>query len=258
MKITWLILGVIGLDISEAVSELPTSPSLVGGGNITEQRAYVSRLQAAAAETSFEANFVPRDPWRAIDEATNYVKTDGVEFCGKIVDVSKEGVRIEGSFGDLFQTSYYPSESGYSDYFVANFPFSVVNDQIISEGQHLMAWYVGTYTYSTVNGGSRTIKKLDYGIPCNPPAELIKRQIEAARAKSLAEKKKAEQGQIAAVKFLEPKATNGDDNAQCELGLHYLNGLGCETNRDTAIYWLQKAAAQGNLRASKKLDTLKP
>jgi TPR repeat protein len=119
-----------------------------------------------------------------------------------------------------------------------------------------MAWHVGTYTYSTVNGGSRTIHKLDYGIPCDPPPELIQKQIEAAKAKAILDKKRAEQAQVNAVKWLQPQATNGSAYAQYSLGLHYLSGQGCETNREQAIYWLQKAATQGDLEASNALIRL--
>jgi TPR repeat protein len=121
-----------------------------------------------------------------------------------------------------------------------------------------MAWYVGTYTYSTVNGGSRTIKKLDYGTPCGPAPEFIQHQIEAAKAEAILNKQKAEQGQINAVRWLQSQATNGDAYAQYSLGEHYLKGQGCETNREQAVYWLKKAAAQGYLEASNKLAALKP
>lgn len=79
-----------------------------------------------------------------------------------------------------------------------------------------------------------------------------------AFAGALADKKRAEQGQVSAVKWLQPQATNGDASAQCSLGIHYLNGQGCETNRELAIYWLKKAADQGSTEASNKLVTLKP
>lgn len=59
-----------------------------------------------------------------------------------------------------------------------------------------------------------------------------------------------------AVKWLKSQATNGDAGVECSLALHYLNGQGCETNREQAIYWLQKSAAQGNSEASNKLFTL--
>jgi hypothetical protein len=72
---------------------------------------------------------------------------------------------------------------------------------------------------------------------------------------------KAEQAKIyalqaKAINWLKPQATNGSASAQCSLGLHYLNGQGCETNREQAIYWLTQAANQGDQEASNKLASL--
>lgn len=71
---------------------------------------------------------------------------------------------------------------------------------------------------------------------------LEKAEQEAVTARAIADKKRAEQGQVAAVKWLQPQATNGDTSAQCSLGIHYLNGQGCETNRELGIYWLKEQA----------------
>jgi len=265
MKIRGLILGVLGgmfglipLLSAGTIGEDAVAPVLAIPKTLEEQEAASRQRSAAIAQAKAMNDFIPRDPWRAMSGKTNYIKADGVEFCGKVMDVTKDGVRIEGAYGDLFGTSYIPSMYSYDDFFVANFPFEVVNDQVIPQSEHLMAWYVGTYTYSTVNGSSRTIKKLNYGIPCDPPAELIKQQQEAAAARALAEKKKADQGQVNAVHWLQTQATNGSASAQCSLGIHYLNGQGCETNREQAIYWLKKAAEQGDTEASQKLAGLNP
>jgi hypothetical protein len=207
-------------------------------------------------------DFIPENPWRSLDGETNYIKTDGVEFCGKVVDVTPNGIRVEGEFGGLFETSYSSSsDADYHDFFVAHYPFQAVNDQVIYESEHNMAWSVGTYTYSTAQGGSRTIRKLDYGIPCEAPQKLVERAIAAAAAASKAKeeinRQKIFQAQINTVRWLSPQATNGDASAQCSLGEHYLNGQGCETNQEQGIYWLQKAADQGDLEASNKLEQLK-
>jgi TPR repeat protein len=240
----------------------------LGGGAITtyynpnndisaEEAAEQNAARADQARQQMIQNFIPRDPWCVVNGVTNYVKLLGVEFCGKVVDITPNGVRIEGQYGTLCSTSYDPANySSYNDFFVANFPFEVVDGQIISSDEHLMAWYVGTYAYATVNGGSRTIKKLEYGIPCGPAPEFIQQQIEAAKAKAVLDKQKAEQGQINAFHWLQSQATNGDVGAQCSLGLHYLNGQGCETNQEQAIFWLQKSAAQGDIEASNKLVSL--
>jgi hypothetical protein len=79
---------------------------------------------------------------------------------------------------------------------------------------------------------------------------------EEAKAKAILHKKIAEQGQKNVVRWLQSQATNGDAYAQCSLGEHYLIGQGCETNREQAILWLQKSAAQGYIEASNKLASL--
>ena len=264
MKTSKLILAVLGAlagsGVLLAYDNTAISPlqSPTVAQQVAQQAAQARAYEAALAEQNFKNSFIPRDPWRAINGETNFVKLDGVEFCGKVVDVTPHGVRISGDFDELFNASYFPNTSSdYTDFFVTNFPFEVVNDQVIPENEHLMAWYVGTYTYSTVNGGSRTIKKLDYGIPCGIPTALVKAAQEAAQARAIADKKKVEQGQIAAVHWLQSQATNGSPSAQYSLGIHYLNGQGCEPNREQAIYWFQQSAAQGNVEASNKLATLK-
>ena len=93
-------------------------------------------------------------------------------------------------------------------------------------------------------------------VPPPPTPEQIAAAQEAIR---LAQEKARFQylkGQTNAVRFLQSEATNGSASAQCDLGVHYLNGRGCETNREQAIFWLQKSAAQGDIEASNKLARL--
>lgn len=79
---------------------------------------------------------------------------------------------------------------------------------------------------------------------------------EAAQIAAQAEKQKQFLIQSNAVVWLKSQATNGSASAQCSLGLHYLNGQGCETNREQAIYWLIQAANQGDQEAANKLTRL--
>ncbi len=189
-------------------------------------------------------SFVPQDPWRAINGQTNYVKIDGVEFNGQVVDITSDGIRIDGEWGSLG----FPSHR--EDFLVANFPYQVVNDETISFSEHLMAWYVGTYAYGTVNGGSRTIHKLDYGVPCGPNPDKL-----AALQREIQEESEIKrQAELRKLESLKEAATNGDSSAQYSLSVHYLYGVGgCETNKDAAIFWLSKSAAQGNMMASNDL-----
>jgi hypothetical protein len=201
-----------------------------------------------APPRDWRISFVPKDPWRMINGQTNYVKLDGVEFSGQVVDILPNGIRINGRWGKLGVASQE------EDFFVANYPYQVVSDTMISSYEHLMAWYVGTYTYATVNGGSRTIHKLDYGIPCGPYPEKT-----AALQKQIQEEKQFQrETELKKIESLKEAATNGDGAAQYSLGIHYLHGIaGCETNKDAAIFWLSKSAAQGNITASNDLDEVK-
>ena len=207
--------------------------------------------------SDWRTTFVPLDPWRAIGGQTNYVKLDGVQFCGKIVDVTPHGIRIEGEWGQL-GTVYYPvngwgdnpDQPEYADYFVTNYPYKATTGGIISSAKRLMAWYAGTCTYNTANGGSRTIGMLDYRIPCGPDPVWL--AVEQKQTQDAAEKRR--ESDLRKIELLERDATNGDSSAQYSLGFHYLHGIGCETNQVTGIYWLLQAAAQGNMSASNDLQ----
>lgn len=216
---------------------------------------------ARAQRTDWRMTFVPIDPWRAIGGQTNYVKLNGVQFCGKIVEVRpyEHGIRIEGEWGPL-GTVYYPipgwdylaDPPQYADFFVTNYPYVAFPGQNIPSAERLMAWSAGTYTYKTVKGVTRTIRMLDYGTPCGPNPVLI-----AARQKELqkANEKKREAA-LRTIEALEREATNGDSSAQYSLGFHYLHGLGCDTNEVMGLYWLLQSAAQGNMSASNDLQEI--
>jgi Sel1 repeat len=212
------------------------------------------------AGMDWRLTFIPIDPWRAVDGQTNYVKLDGVEFCGKIVDVTAQGIRIEGEWGKL-GSLYYPANGWaftsvppeYPDYFVTNWPYVAFPGETIPSSKRLMAWTTdGTYTYKTVRGDSRTIRELDYGVPCGPNPVLL-----AAIQKHIQdEQEQKHEREARQVEFLERDATNGDSSAQYSLGIHYLHGIGCETNEVKGLFWLIKSAAQGNIDASNDLQEI--
>jgi len=111
------------------------------------------------------------------------------------------------------------------------------------------------------NFAETTIELWDCGTPFIPPPPTPE-EIAVAKAKkeqsAMLAAAKAYQGQSNAVLWLQPQATNGSASAQGSLGWHYLNGLGCESNRELGIYWLKKAADQGDFEASNNLTHLKP
>ena len=58
---------------------------------------------------------------------------------------------------------------------------------------------------------------------------------------------------------LKENANKGDPDAQYELGLHYKNGSYNDSHKpevERALFWLNKAAANGNLRAMKALSVI--
>jgi len=129
------------------------------------------------------------------------------------------------------------------------------NDATIDNRISVCAIQTGTYDWNDV-----PLKLWDCGKPYVPPPltpEQIKAAQDAAKITALREKQKQFLAQSNAVVWLQSEATNGDVSAQCSLGEHYLNGQGCETNRDLAIQWLQKASDGGSVEASNKLSQLK-
>jgi len=223
--------------------------------------------RTAQQQEAYEFNFVPKDPWRVFGGETNYVRKDGKQFCGKVLQAAVGGVRVMGGYGELFHIRYFNYVEDYdrnTEFFVANFPYTIAEDEVIPTSSHMMAYYVGTYTYTTVQGASRTIRKLDYGIPCDEPEYVKQAKLEVAAklkvqqilATSEARQNKEAQD-LRTFLRLQSQATNGEVWAQSSLGLHYLNGQGCETNRELAIKWLKMAAGNGDMEASNKLERLK-
>ena len=141
----------------------------------------------------------------------------------------------------------------------------LVSSEVVPDKKLTLKHYMGGLVGETVTvrammiEGGDTSELWDCGKPYVPPPltpEQIKAAQEAANARTIANKKNAEQAQGNAVRWLQPQATNGNASAQCRLGLRYLNGQGCETNRELAIYWLKKAADQGDAEASTVLTRL--
>ena len=56
-------------------------------------------------------------------------------------------------------------------------------------------------------------------------------------------------GNIDVVKALEPIAKKGNTNAQLSLGEMYFNGYFTSQNYHKAVFWLEKAAKNGSIKA---------
>ncbi len=163
------------------------------------------------------------------------------------VDHMEGGVLIIYQDHDMYARNISPIYTA-----VTNYTTEAFADQ--KTGFHAMQ--VGTYH----DAGGRPIPLYDCGTPYTlppPTPEQIQAAQDAARLAAQRQKERRFLVESNAVRWLQPQASNGDAGAQCDLGEHYLNGVGCETNRQQAVYWLTQAADQGDFEASNKLANLK-
>jgi hypothetical protein len=112
----------------------------------------------------------------------------------------------------------------------------------VTSGPSSITTWNGTYGHDTMKTYDDPSGEeiFDYGTPWTPPQKIM----------SSAEKQAMD---IRTFHWLCEQATNGSASAQCDLGEHYLKGIGTETNQTAAIEWLQKAAAQGDDESSNVL-----
>jgi len=215
------------------------------------------RKSEAAAELRRQAaiaNFVPRDPWRVINGRTNFAKCGWQHFDGRILEVQPGGIRVDGSYGEVCASKY-----GDREFFVANFPYQVAEDERLPSSQNFTAIEAGVYNYTTTTGSSRTIRKLDYGAVCDPPeptAEEIAAKEKTEQARRAAAERARADLEARTVAWLKQQSTNNSPSAQFSLGMRYWTGAGVETNAAAALYWLRKSAAQGNAEAQSALSKM--
>lgn len=97
---------------------------------------------------------------------------------------------------------------------------------------------------------------------CDKTSGKVLRKIDVSQPNSMildqraATKSKMEAAEVRVVEFQKKRAADGEDVAQYDLGLRYLDGKGVEPNRDEAIKLLRQSAAQNNTKAKKKLAEL--
>jgi hypothetical protein len=219
-------------------------------------------------------NFVPKDLWREIGGMTNfsgiwsvpaYERTVGGSLVSTRTQLDSGWVELEGrvlqSESNGIHLLMYGGHA--EEYFIANFPYKYADGEELPSKVYT-AKKSGIYTFITLTGSKRTIRQLDYGKPCAEP-EWAKEQDEAnskliheqeLKANTAADARKHKLN-VRTFDWLLTQAKSGSPSAQCGLAEHYLNGIGCETNREKAIYWFEKAREQGDLEASNKLISLK-
>jgi TPR repeat protein len=196
------------------------------------------------------------------------------QFGAKVIDVSNPsalesqrgkvawvqngivGLNAEKATGAVAVGSGYVETDWVYDRLIAVTNFPDISTASVGKEIYIKAIKIGLFD----GYQNQPIDLYDCGSVYRPPP-LTPEQIKAAQAAAQLRAARDHQryliGQTNAVRFLLSEATNGDASAQCSLGEHYLAGLGCETNRDLAIQWLQKAADGGSMEASNKLSQLK-
>lgn len=204
----------------------------------------------ALNETDFTAHTAAiLDPYRVINGETQKVDGTWLAVSGRIVQVHpSEGIRVSGGI---------EGQSMGTDFFVVNLPVSgAEGDYLPPAGCVLLVKDVGTYTYSTAAGSSRTIRKYDYGTPWTPPPltpEQLAAQRAAQKADLEARKKFAGEKVLARDKAA---AANDDADGLERMAERYRDGNGVEKDLIRAQIYFKRAAANGSTTASNKLATL--
>lgn len=191
-------------------------------------------------------------------------KNGWVSFEGKVLEVQSGGIRIQGAYAGepASGVSYgYIRLDGEDlgnekEFFVAHFPYDVAEGDWIGDNRRTKTFYMakedGTYTYSTVLGGSRTIRKLEYGTPYTPPPPPppTPEQIAAAKAKVAADKKANDEKGL---KYNQELAAKGDPYGLLRMAERYRDGDGVPKDLAKARDYFAKAVTAGSPSAADEL-----
>lgn len=185
-------------------------------------------------------------PWRIVDGVTCHTSGPGwYTFHGEVVGVHPDGIRVYG-FYDEKQAKDLTLNSE-RDFFVRNFPYDVVEDDKLPYLSAYQAKLVGTYTYRTVLGASRTIRCFDYGIPCGPPTVKTPTEDPIVASNRLAKARST--AADATLKFHQTQAAAGDRYGLREMGRRHMTGNGVERDLVKARQLLSSAAGKGDQEA---------
>lgn len=187
---------------------------------------------------SINANFMQRawamKQWRVVEGRTNNLTDPGWAYIqGTVAQNTYNGLHV-----------YTGSER----ILIANAPAT-------ADDQPFQGWAkeVGLHSYSTVGGSSSTIRKFDYGVPVQPPAQPVIRE---APPRPLTIEEQAAQGERI-LKYQFAEAEKGLPSFQYIVGRRYLNGDGVTQSVAQAKIWFNKAAEQGNTDARAALEKLR-
>jgi len=214
--------------------------------NQYEQRQYESKL-----ELELRSRNLPPDGaiFRSVNGQTYnilYAKTWQV-IRGQVQIESGDIIIIEDrAFEDVTEQSLPSFEQHPVYYALQHYSANPTAGTTIG----VVALRIGNYDW---NG--TPIEFYDCGLPSSPPPQTPE-QIAASKRQAVLEQERIMESQTNAFRWLLLKSTNGSASDQYDLALHYLNGQGCETNRQQAIFWLKESASQDGVEASNKLASL--
>jgi TPR repeat protein len=217
-----------------ATAATPTSQELAGSQSN-------STANLAAQMQTYQKSFVPADPWRIMNDATNYARgADWLQFEGQVVRVTSDGgLMVKGWFGQplgylLAEQAGLPNML----FIVSNYPRHVGVGQLFSRNDHLVALKAGA---------KDTLPNLDYG-KVYVPQLTDDQKTQLAKAKSKADAR--------VLAFQQDLADKGDAYGQYKMGLRYAHGDGVDKDLPKARDLLAKAADQGNRDAADELAKL--
>ena len=241
MKFTWLILGVIiGLATASPAQTRYGSPSSV----------------------VITTNFI-----RVVDGKIYDIRQSPLwhDISGKIVKKLDDGVRLQ-TYITKNEYAYVAGQGNAQQHVGAYSAVGIGPRRVVASSEvvpdktimlkHYMIGQVGqtvSVRAMMIEGGD-TSELWDSGKPYVPPP-LTPEQIRANAERAA---RRAAEGRTNLFVWVQKQSTNGDVSAQYRLGLYYLTGCGCASNRVEALKWIKTAADGGSVEASNKLATLKP
>jgi hypothetical protein len=185
----------------------------------------------------YQKTFVPTDPWRVMNEKTNFARgAEWVQFEGRVTQVTADGLVVQGWFGaPLCYLLPNNGDATTGNFLLSNYPRRMGVGQPFSRNDRLVAFKAGT---------KNEMPNLDYGSVYVPVlTEEQKTQVAQAKTKSDAK----------VLAWHQELADKGDAYGEYKMGMRYLNGDGVDKDVAKARDMLGKAAAQGNQDAAGEL-----
>ncbi|MGA2248568.1 MAG: hypothetical protein ABSH48_26725 [Verrucomicrobiota bacterium] len=128
-----------------------------------------------------------KDPWRELYGEKRFVMSDSkfLKFSGQILEVSENGIRVLGQFGNTEN----------SEYFIVNCPYKFQSGESFDPTKNYVALEDGTFSFVSEDGYAKSIPKLNYGKPCARPddADTVEQTALQSHVASAAERARAEE-----------------------------------------------------------------